>query len=200
MTSHSLFRFLFWILLTGLFIIRMYFNYQARKAGQVLMPDENAISREGRGLFAIRFASFFLLAAIFLVYALDPVWLIKFAIPLPTWLRWAGFIIGLASLVFLAWTQATLGNYFSPQLRLQKDHQLVTTGPYARIRHPLYSSLFGIGVAFALVTANWLFVLLAVLVIVGLIARVPREEKMMLDEFGDSYRDYMLRTGRFFPR
>ncbi len=76
----------------------------------------------------------------------------------------------------------------------------MTTGPYARIRHPLYSSLFGIGVAFALVTANWLFVLLAVLVIVGLIARVPREEKMMLDEFGDSYRDYMLRTGRFFPR
>ena len=164
------------------------------------MPDDKAIRREGRGLFAIRFASSFLLGAIFLIYAFDPVWLIKFTIPLPTWLRWAGFIIGLASLVFLAWTQATLGKYFSPQLRLQKGHQLVTTGPYARIRHPLYSSLFGIGVAFALVTANWLFVLLAVLVIVGLIARVPREEKMMLDEFGDSYRDYMLRTGRFFPR
>lgn len=164
------------------------------------MPDDKAIRREGRGLFAIRFASSFLLGAILLIYAFDPVWLIKFTIPLPAWLRWAGFIIGLASLVFLAWTQATLGKYFSPQLRLQKDHQLVTTGPYARTRHPLYSSLFGIGVAFALVTANWLFVLLAILVIVGLSARVPREEKMMLDEFGDSYRDYMLRTGRFFPK
>ena len=76
----------------------------------------------------------------------------------------------------------------------------MTTGPYKQIRHPLYTSLFGIGIAFALVSANWLFVLLAVIVIVGLVARVPREETMMLDEFGNEYRDYMARTGRYLPK
>lgn len=200
MNGESVFRILFWIFLAGVFGVRWYFNYKARREKRPLMPDKKAIEQEGRGLFAFRFVSFFVLMAVFVIYALNPAWSAILYIPLPAWLRWAGFIIGLASLVFLAWTQATLGKYFSPQLRLQKDHQLVTTGPYARTRHPLYSSLFGIGVAFALVTANWLFVLLAILVIVGLSARVPREEKMMLDEFGDSYRDYMLRTGRFFPK
>jgi protein-S-isoprenylcysteine O-methyltransferase Ste14 len=63
----------------------------------------------------------------------------------------------------------------------------------------MYSSLFGLGAAFALVTANWVFVALALVVIAGLFARVPREEQMMLAEFGDEYREYMHRTGRYFP-
>jgi protein-S-isoprenylcysteine O-methyltransferase Ste14 len=200
MNSESVFRMLFWVLLAGLFIVRVYFNFQARKAGQELMPDNNAIEREGRFLFAVRFASFFLMAAILVIYAVDPAWLTKLSIPIPAWLRWTGFFIGLFSLAFLVWTQATLGKNFSPQLRLQKEHHLVTTGPYARIRHPLYTALSGVGIAFALITASWLFVLLAVLIIFGLIARVPREEQMMLTEFGDDYRNYMLRTGRFFPK
>ncbi len=164
------------------------------------MPDDKAIEREGRGLFAVRFASFFFMLAILVIYALDPAWLTMFSIPIPAWLRWAGFFIDLIYLAFLAWTQATLGKNYSSQLRLQKEHHLVTTGPYARIRHPLYTALSGLGIAFALVTANWLFVLLAVFIIFGLVARVPREERMMLAEFGGDYKNYMLRTGRFFPK
>jgi protein-S-isoprenylcysteine O-methyltransferase Ste14 len=200
MTSESVFRILFWVLLGGLFVVRMYFNFQARKAGQELMPDDKAIEHEGRGLFSIRLVSFFLMFAILGIYALNPAWLEGLSIPIPAWMRWTGFFIGLISLVFLAWTQATLGKNYSPQLRLQKEHHLVNTGPYARIRHPLYTSLFGVGIAFALVTANWLFVILAILVIFGLVARVPHEEQMMLAEFGDDYKIYMLHTGRFFPK
>ena len=81
-----------------------------------------------------------------------------------------------------------------------EEHHLVTTGPYARVRHPLYSAMVGIGISFALVTGNWVFVLLAALVIAGLVARVPREERMMIKEFGEEYKAYMQRTGRFFPK
>jgi len=76
----------------------------------------------------------------------------------------------------------------------------VTTGPYARVRHPMYTSMFGWGMALALVTAHWIFVVLAVLAIAGLIARVPREEQMMIEEFGEEYKAYRQRTGRFFPK
>jgi protein-S-isoprenylcysteine O-methyltransferase Ste14 len=60
--------------------------------------------------------------------------------------------------------------------------------------------MLGWGVGVALVTANWVFVVTAVAVIGGMMARVPREEQMMLDEFGEEYRVYMERTGRYFPR
>jgi protein-S-isoprenylcysteine O-methyltransferase Ste14 len=200
MNSEAVFRLLFWIFLAGVFGVRWYFSNKARREKRPLMPDKKAIEQEGRGLFAFRFISFFVLMAVFLIYALNPAWSAFLSMPLPAWLRWAGFLIGLSSLALLAWTQAALGRYFSPQLHLQENHQLVTTGPYMRIRHPLYTALFGICIAFTLITANWLTILLTVLVIVGLTARVPREEQMMIDEFGDSYRDYMKRTGRFFPK
>ena len=199
MSGESVFRILFWVLLAGVFGVRWFFNNKARTEKRSLMPDKKAIEKEGRGLFAFRLVSFFAMMAFFVIFAINPTWSAFLSIPLPAWLRWVGFLIGLVSLALLAWTQLTLGKYFSPQLHLQEDHRLVTIGPYKQIRHPLYTSLFGIGIAFALVSANWLFVLLAVMVIVGLVARVPREEKMMIDEFGNEYRDYMARTGRYFP-
>lgn len=123
----------------------------------------------------------------------------RLSILLPAWLRWASFILGLASLGLWAWTQAELGKQWSAQLQLREDHQLVTSGPYARVRHPLYSAMFAFGIAFAVLTANWVFVVFAALVIAGLFLRVPKEEKMMLEQFGDQYRNYMKQTGRFFP-
>jgi protein-S-isoprenylcysteine O-methyltransferase Ste14 len=111
-----------------------------------------------------------------------------------------GFAWGLASLGFLAWTQAALGKEWSPQLQLREEHHLVTTGPYARIRHPLYTAGLGYVTSLALLTANWVFIVFAVVVIVFLAARVPKEEKMMIEEFGEEYKIYIQRTGRFFPK
>jgi protein-S-isoprenylcysteine O-methyltransferase Ste14 len=60
--------------------------------------------------------------------------------------------------------------------------------------------MIGYGISLALVTANWVFMVLAVAVIAGLFARVPKEEQMMIKEFGEEYRAYMQKTGRFFPK
>jgi protein-S-isoprenylcysteine O-methyltransferase Ste14 len=144
--------------------------------------------------------AFFLLIALLVLYAINSPWMEALSIPLPGWLRWVGFALGLASLALWTWTQAALGKEWSPQLQLREEHHLVTTGPYARVRHPLYTAMFGWGTALALVTANWVFVVLAVAVIAGLFTRVPKEEQMMIEEFGEEYRAYMKRTGRFFPR
>jgi len=200
MDTETLFRTLFWILFGGVLVMRIYFSLQVRRAGERLLPDRAAIQREGRGAFAVRFVAFFVLLALLALYALNVPWLRVLSIPLPPWLRWAGFVLGLASLVWWVWTQYALGAYWSAQLQLRADHRLVTTGPYARVRHPLYTAMLGIAAAFALVTAHWVFVAFGILSIVGLFSRVPREEQMMLDEFGSEYAAYMQRTGRFFPR
>jgi protein-S-isoprenylcysteine O-methyltransferase Ste14 len=55
-------------------------------------------------------------------------------------------------------------------------------------------------IGLALFTANMVFASLALLTIMGLILRVPKEEKMMIEQFGDEYKKYMQITGRFFPR
>ncbi len=200
MSAETIFRVAFWELLALLLGVRFYFSIQVRQSGERLMPDRQAIEREGRGAFAARLVAFFGLIAVLALYAANPPWMRALLFPLPGWLRWLGFALGLASVALLAWTEAALGRHWSAQLQLREGHRLVTSGPYARVRHPLYTSMFGIGVALALVTAHWVFVLFAALTIPGLALRTPKEERMMIEEFGDEYRAYMRTTGRYLPR
>jgi protein-S-isoprenylcysteine O-methyltransferase Ste14 len=200
MTTEYIFHVTFWILVGGVLIMRMYFALRVRRAGERVMPDRQAVEREGRGMFTVRVLMFFLLLGWMALYAINPPWMGKFAVPFPSWLRWVGFALGIASLVFWTWTQVALGRNWSPQLQLREEHHLVTSGPYARIRHPLYTAMFGYGISIALVTANWVFVILTAAMIVAIIARIPREERMMIDKFGEEYKVYMKRTGRFFPK
>jgi protein-S-isoprenylcysteine O-methyltransferase Ste14 len=98
------------------------------------------------------------------------------------------------------WTQTALGRFWSANLMLREKHRLITTGPYAKIRHPLYLAMIGWSAGLALVAANWVFLALALVVSSVFILRVPREEQMLLDQFGEEYRSYMDRTGSVFPR
>ena len=84
---------------------------------------------------------------------------------------------------------------------LRENHGLVTSGVYARIRHPMYASMFLLGIAQALFLPNWI-VGPAYLLSFGVayVFRVQVEERMMLDHFGSQYEAYMQRTGRLIPR
>jgi protein-S-isoprenylcysteine O-methyltransferase Ste14 len=200
MSTEQAFRVAFWVLLGLVLLMRGYFSLRVRQADERLMPDRAAIEREGRGMFAGRVVGFFLLVAWLVLYGLNPPWMQALAFPLPGWLRWAGFALGLASLGLWAWTQWALGTAWSAQLQLRQEHRLVTSGPYSRVRHPLYTAMFGWVASLVLVTANWVFVGLAVVTIAALVVRVPREEHMMIEQFGDQYLEYMKKTGRFFPK
>jgi protein-S-isoprenylcysteine O-methyltransferase Ste14 len=145
-------------------------------------------------------AAFFALMAFLGMYSAGMAWIDLFLFILPGWLRWMGFALGILSVAFMTWTQVTLDTQWSAQLQLRENHHLITTGPYARMRHPLYTSVFGWGAALSLLTANWIFVAVSVLAIIGLIVRIPKEEQMMIEAFGDAYKAYMRRTGRFFPK
>jgi protein-S-isoprenylcysteine O-methyltransferase Ste14 len=115
-------------------------------------------------------------------------------------LAWLGFFFAIAALGMFHLTHRALGRNWSISLDVRENHELVTSGVYRRIRHPMYSAFWLWAVAQALLLPNWVAGF-AGLVGFGTLffGRVAREERMMLETFGDSYRAYMARTGRVFP-
>jgi protein-S-isoprenylcysteine O-methyltransferase Ste14 len=200
MNTESIFRIAFWVLFGGLMVMQVYFASRVHRAGERVAADRQAIEREGWWYAVVRAIGSLSLIAFLVLYAIDPPWLEVLLVPFPDWLRWTGITLGVVSFVLYAWSQATLGKAWSPHLQMREEHRLVTTGPYARIRHPIYLALMGFLTGIALVTANWFFIVLLVVSIVVLALRIPKEEQMMVEDFGEEYKAYMQRTGRLFPK
>jgi protein-S-isoprenylcysteine O-methyltransferase Ste14 len=94
----------------------------------------------------------------------------------------------------------SLGKNLTDTVVTRKQHTLVTIGPYQWVRHPFYVCAALLVVTVSLVTANALFLIAGGLVLTLLGLRTPIEERFLLNRFGDDYRQYMNRTGRFLPR
>ena len=112
--------------------------------------------------------------------------------------------LGIVCLIAALWvfyrSHAELGRNWSISLELRGNHRLVRTGIYRLVRHPMYSSFFLLGLAQLLLLPNWVAGA-AGLVGAGVLYafRIQREEKMMLENFGDEYRLYMRDTKRLVP-
>ncbi len=120
---------------------------------------------------------------------------------LPRWMGWMGTAVFAAALLLLWRSHVDLGLNWSGTLQVREGHTLVTAGVYRYMRHPMYSAHLLWAIAQALLIENWLagWAFLAIFVPFCLI-RIPREEQMMLDNFGEQYRQYMNHTGRLMPR
>ena len=133
-----------------------------------------------------------------------------------SWLNWADYRLSpratgraggvgtalLALAVWLFWRSHTdLGRNWSPSLQIREGHTLVTNGVYRSIRHPMYASIWLWGVAQALVLQNWIAGWASLVLFLPMyVLRVPREEQMMLEQFGEAYRVHINQTGRVIPR
>lgn len=94
-----------------------------------------------------------------------------------------------------------LGRNWSPTLEIRRDHQLVVHGVYSTIRHPMYAAIILFDIAQGLLLHNWLAGWSALATFLPLyFVRAPREERMMLDQFGEAYVAYVRRTGRLLPK
>ena len=119
-------------------------------------------------------------------------------------LRASPFIVGTTCLVVGLWffrrSHADLGTNWSVTLEVREQHRLITHGVYSKVRHPMYTALLLYAIGQALVIPNWVAGP-SYLVSIGLLCgfRVPAEERMMLDQFGDEYAEYMARTKQFVP-
>ena len=119
--------------------------------------------------------------------------------------NWFLFALGIvlfgAALVLFRLTHKALGRNWSVSLDLREKHELITEGIYKSIRHPMYSAFWLWAIAQAFLLPNWIAGLSG-LVCFGILyfQRIGNEERLMEQEFGQSYRDYSKRTGRIFPK
>jgi protein-S-isoprenylcysteine O-methyltransferase Ste14 len=115
------------------------------------------------------------------------------------------FVAGIACYGLGGWlfyrAHRDLGTNWSPTLELRKNHQLVASGIYRSIRHPMYSAIYLGVLAQALLLPNWIAGLAGLVAFTLMFTlRVPSEERMLVEQFGQPYQDYMLRTKRLIPR
>ena len=113
---------------------------------------------------------------------------------------WLGVFFAIAALTMFRLTHRALGRNWSVSLDVREGHQLITDGIYRRVRHPMYSAFWLWAVAQALLLPNWVAGFSGI-VGFGILffGRVGREEGLMLETFGDRYREYMTRTYRVIP-
>lgn len=175
--------------------IGMYHRLKSQSSGETL-------DRRQEGLFIL--ATLRPLGAAFwlgvFAWMINPAWMAWSHVSLPIWSRWTGVGALLSGCALLVWTFRSLGRNLTDTVVTRAQHSLVVHGPYRWIRHPLYSSAALLVTAISLITANWFFFVTGVALLCVLIARTRTEEENLVARFGESYRQYMDRTGRFLPR
>jgi len=172
---------------------------RAKKAGD---QTGDKLDRRKEGiviLLSIRLSGLVMLIGL-VAYLINPDWMAWSNLALPTWVRWiaAGFsLIVLPPLVY--WAAHTIGTNITDTVDIRKQHQLVTGGPYRYLRHPLYTTWTLLFISMSMIADSWFLLLGSVVWFAFILMRLPREEAMLIERFGDDYRDYMKRTPRFVP-
>jgi protein-S-isoprenylcysteine O-methyltransferase len=123
-------------------------------------------------------------------------------------LRWprALWIVAVADLLILAgfflrlWAIRHLGEFFTVDIGLQKEHRVVQDGPYRFVRHPSYSAGMIAMIGVACLTFNWLgFIVIVGGCLAAYLIRISVEENVLMNNLGDDYRQYAARTKRLIP-
>ena len=121
-------------------------------------------------------------------------------LPRTLWMQIAGLVLILAAVALRIWTRAHLRGLYSGHVEVQVGHRLVQSGPYLFVRHPGYTGflLMTLGVAIGYSSLIGLAAVL-VLLLPGLAYRMQVEERLLIEQFGEEYRAYALKTRQLIP-
>ena len=112
---------------------------------------------------------------------------------------WVGSAITMGGLLFSIWARNHLGNNWSQAVTIKEGHELITSGPYAIVRHPIYTGLLLAFLGSAIALGKWRGLLAVVLVFAVLWHKLRLEEKWMRAKFGNSYESYSQRVKALLP-
>ncbi len=194
MSNEIPFRLITVLVLGAALSISIYFRSRAEREGGRMRTSEGQ-----RLVVVLRLLGLLVLLPLF-GYVINPVWVAWARFDLPDWARWVAALIALATIPVIYWILSSIGNNISPTQATRENHRLVTHGPYRWVRHPLYATGFVMVVCLTLITSLWWLGLGMVAPLAILLLRTSTEEARLIETFGDEYREYMQRTGRFFPR
>lgn len=171
------------------------FRVKARQAG-----DDTSWKEEGAFIMiGLRLAGFG--TWLLLVTAIGFPSLLSWSfVSIPFWFHWMGLGLLLCATCLLLFLFRAIGKNITDTVGIKKDHELITTGPYRYIRHPLYSASVLVFFGFGLLLGNWLIPATGSLAFVIILMRLAQEEANLIETFGDRYQQYMENTPRFFPK
>lgn len=112
---------------------------------------------------------------------------------------WLGLALTLAGIAFAVWARVVLAGNWSGTVTVKADHELVHSGPYARIRHPIYSGLLVALLGTSVCIAQWRALLAVAMILVALLRKLHLEERWLTETFGSRYTAYRDRTWALFP-
>lgn len=112
---------------------------------------------------------------------------------------WVGAAVTIAGLLFCVWARVYLGRNWSRSVTIKRDHELIVTGPYGLVRHPIYSGLLLALAGTVLAVAELRAVLGLVLIAISIWYKLRLEEKWMREQFGATYEAYSRRIAALVP-
>jgi protein-S-isoprenylcysteine O-methyltransferase Ste14 len=194
MQDEILFRAITISLFCLIMAVSAFFRSRANRQGGALQDPSSL-----RLVLVLRLVSLLVILPM-LLYMVQPDWVRWAKMDLPIWLRWFGVVLACVCVPLLVWVFTSIGQNITPTHATRHGHRLVTEGLYRWIRHPLYSVGTLLCVALCLITSLWTLAVGMLFPLGILFWRVPLEEQRLIEQFGDEYRVYMQRTGRFLPK
>ena len=110
-----------------------------------------------------------------------------------------GATLTAAGLLFAVWARRHLGRNWSAVVTIRQDHQLITSGPYAIVRHPIYAGVLLALVGSALAVGEWRALLALAIALTSFVRKLRLEERWMREHFGDAYEQYCRRVRALIP-
>ena len=115
------------------------------------------------------------------------------------WIFWAGAAVTLTGIGLTIWARVHLGRNWSGIVTVKDDHELITSGPYRLVRHPIYAGLLLGFAGSALARANVAGLLAVAIVLWALWRKLRLEERWMTEQFGSRYQNYSQRVSALVP-
>ncbi len=112
---------------------------------------------------------------------------------------WLGIALMLAGFAFTAWARVTLGRNWSGTVTLKENHELIENGPYAWVRHPIYTGLLIMFVGTAIPIAELRGAVAVLLVLLSFLIKLRIEERWMTELFRAKYDSYCKRVAMLIP-
>ena len=188
---------IFTILYLAVFVIEIIIRTPLNRIRRQQTMKDRRVTAQEKALLGLLFFGILFFP---IIYAATD-WLSFADYHLPAWAGWLGAAL-LAAALFVFWrAHADLGANWSPTLEIRAGHELITRGIYGLIRHPMYASQWLVAIAQPLVLQNWIAGFAGLVTFIPFyFLRVRAEEELMIETFGDRYRDYMRAVGGVIPK